>query len=74
MQDSALGKNLRTQRLAAGKTQTALANAAGVSLRTVQEIEAGKGTTVTTVIALADALGLTPGSLLDATPTDEAVA
>ena len=74
MQDSALGKNLRTQRLAAGKTQTALATAAGVSLRTVQEIEAGKGTTVSTVIALADALGLSPGSLLDATPTDEAVA
>lgn len=43
----------------------ALAAKSGVSLRTIQDIEKGKGTTVSTVCLLADALDCSPGSLLD---------
>lgn len=43
----------------------ALAARSGVSLRTIQDIEKGKGTTVSTVYALATALGVTAGDLLD---------
>lgn len=69
MQDSALGGNVRTKRLAAGLTQTALADKAGLGLRTVQQIEAGDGTTVSTLYALARALDVDPGVLLDS-PSD----
>lgn len=70
MQDSALGENLRSQRLAAGLTQVALAKRSGVSLRTLQDVEKGKGTTVSTVYSLADALDLAAGDLLDPSPTE----
>lgn len=75
MQESALGENLRKHRLASGDTQQSLASRSGVSLRTIQDVEKGKGTTVSTVYALASALGLPAGDLLDPSPTDgEAVA
>lgn len=72
MQDPALGKNLREQRVAANKTQATLASESGVGLRTLQEIEAGNGTTIATVRKLAFALGVPAGSLLDAEPVGEA--
>lgn len=72
MQDSALGENLRSLRLAAKLTQQALAATSGVSLRTLQDVEKGKGTTVSTVYALADALNVPAGDLLDPSPTDTA--
>ena len=68
MQDSALGENLRSLRLAASLTQQSLAATSGVSLRTIQDVEKGKGTTVSTVYALADALGVPAGELLDPSP------
>lgn len=69
MQESALGKNLRTLRLASDLTQQALATRSGVSIRTLQDIEKGRGTTVATVYALATALGVAPGDLLGHSPT-----
>jgi transcriptional regulator with XRE-family HTH domain len=70
MQIPALAGNLRKQRSAAGLTQVALAKKSGVSLRTVQQVEGGEGTTVSTVYALASALGVPAGLLLDPSPTE----
>lgn len=69
MQEPSLAENLRSRRQAAGLSQTALAKRSGISLRTVQLIEAGEGTTVSTVYALASALETTAGDLLDPSPT-----
>lgn len=52
-------------------TQQALAAKSGVSLRTLQDVEKGKGTTVSTVYALADALDVPAGALLDPSPADD---
>ena len=72
MQDPALAANLRNRREAAGLTQVALASKSTVSLRTIQGIEKGQGTTVATLHALAVALGVSAGELLDHSPTDRA--
>lgn len=53
-----------------GWTQAELAKAAGVSRATVNRIESGavEGVTLTTVEALADALGIEAGYLIEHTP------
>lgn len=71
MQEPSLAENLRSRRQSAGLSQTALAKRSGISLRTVQLIEAGEGTTVSTVYALATALDVTAGDLLDPSPADD---
>lgn len=43
-----------------------------MSLRTIQGIEKGQGTTVSTLYSLALALGVTAGDLLDHSPAEGA--
>jgi transcriptional regulator with XRE-family HTH domain len=61
----AFGERLRDLREAAGLTQEALAEAAGVHWVTISRIETGvREVGVTTVVDLAAALGLDPSELL----------
>ncbi len=53
-----LGRRLEQERLSRNLTQNELADLAGVSLRTVKNVEAGKGYGLATFIALLRALGL----------------
>lgn len=68
-----IGANVSRARLRAGLTQERLAEAADLDLRFVQRVE--RGTTnlsVLVVVALADALGVTPGSLFTKNQLPEA--
>ena len=57
-QDNIL-ERLKTRREQLGVTQEHLAELAGVALRTVKELDSGKGNpTVSTLIKLADVLGM----------------
>ncbi|UUY01733.1 helix-turn-helix transcriptional regulator [Svornostia abyssi] len=59
-------KNLRVAREAAGMTQEELALAAGLNMANVSRYEGAKREPgVRVVVRLAQALGVTPGSLLD---------
>jgi transcriptional regulator with XRE-family HTH domain len=59
--DIAVGKNIRTLRLAAGITQEKLAKAVGVSYQQLQKLETGSNrVTAGRLVQLADALGLHP--------------
>lgn len=59
-------RNLRAAREAAGMTQEELALAAGLDMANVSRYEAAKREPGVRVVArLAQALGVTPGSLLD---------
>ena len=69
MPDDALNKlvgmQIREARVAAGLTQATLADRAGMAFETVSRIERGTlNTTVRTLVALADALGVESGDLL----------
>ncbi len=55
---SELGSRLRQQRLNQNVSQTDLAEKAGVSWGTLRNAEAGKGSSVTTLIRLLRALGV----------------
>ncbi len=60
-----IGANVSRARLRAGLTQEKLAEAADVDLRFLQRVERGRtNLSVSVLIALADALGVAPGSLL----------
>ena len=60
----ALGRRIRELRLAAGLTQEKTAHAAGVTFKHYQSIEGGKvNATVTTLTAIAGAIGVNVGAL-----------
>lgn len=62
----AFGKNLKKLRLARSLSREALAAAADIESMQVYRIETGKvNTTISTVLALATALDVTPKKLLD---------
>ena len=56
-----LGARLARQRLARNVTQQALAETAGIGLRTLRRIEAGEPSSVDSVLRIALALGLADG-------------
>lgn len=61
---SYIGANVRRGRERAGLTQEKLAEEAELDLRFVQRVERGKtNPSASVLVALADALGVTPGSL-----------
>jgi len=60
-----VGSQVREARRRAGLTQSALAERAGIAFETVSRIERGTlNTTVRTLLAIAEALGVEPGALL----------
>ncbi len=67
---SELGRRLAKLRLARNVTQSALAENAGVGLRTLRRIEAGQPCSLDSLLRLASALGLADG-LLNAVPSQE---
>lgn len=54
---AALGERLRTLRLSQALTQATVADRAGLSLRALRELEAGRGSTVLTLVRVLKALG-----------------
>ncbi|PSD28785.1 XRE family transcriptional regulator [Stenotrophomonas maltophilia] len=54
----ALGKRLRSKRLAANISQAALADKAGISRRALVQLEGGQGSTVYTLVCVLKALDL----------------
>jgi transcriptional regulator with XRE-family HTH domain len=62
MAETGFGEMLRRYRMSTGLTQEALAEAAGVSVRGISDLERGvrRAPHLTTVSMLADALALTP--------------
>ena len=65
-----LGRRLARLRLARNLTQSALAEDAGVSVRTLRRIEAGQPSSLDSLLRLASVLGLADG-LLNAVPSQE---
>nr|WP_285725702.1 helix-turn-helix transcriptional regulator [Psychromicrobium sp. YIM S02556] len=60
----AIGVSIRRARMAAGITQSTLADLIGTSARTVHAIETGKGNpSLLTVVAAANAVGLRLGTI-----------
>lgn len=55
---AALGQRVRARRLAANVSQTALADKAGISRRTLVQLESGQGSTLHTLVSVFKALGL----------------
>jgi len=53
-----IGKLIRARRETLGLTQEYLAEISGVGLRTLRELERGKGKSLVILIKIADALGL----------------
>lgn len=61
-----IGSSIRRNRQEKGLTQEELAEAAGISLKMVQKLEGGqKGFRMETIIRIAEALGVSLGSLAD---------
>lgn len=56
-----LGARLRELRLAQDYTQASVADKAGISLRALRELEAGRGSTVLTLVRVLKALGAEQG-------------
>lgn len=56
-----LGERLRALRLSQAFTQATVADKAGVSLRALRELEAGRGSNVLTFIRVLKALGVEQG-------------
>lgn len=63
-----LGRRLARLRLARNLTQSALAEDAGVSVRTLRRIEAGQPSSLDSLLQLASVLGLADG-LLNVVPS-----
>ena len=66
----ALGRRLAHRRLKRNITQKSLAHEAGVAMRTLRRLEAGRGASLDTFLRVAIALDLT-GNLLAALPEQE---
>lgn len=58
-----VGANVKRERLRQRMTQSELARLAGTDLRTAQRLEAGVTSRLTTIVAVADALGLPLGKV-----------
>ncbi|HWS78700.1 MAG TPA: helix-turn-helix domain-containing protein [Thermomonas sp.] len=58
---SELGDRLRALRLSQALTQATVADKAGISLRALRELEAGRGSTVLTLVRVLKALGIEQG-------------
>lgn len=58
--EAAIGQQIKKLRVAAGLSQAALADAASLSVATVQNLERGAGGTVATLVKLCKALGQEP--------------
>ncbi len=56
-----LGERLRAQRLSQAFTQATVADKAGVSLRALRDLEAGRGSNVLTLVRVLKALGIEQG-------------
>jgi transcriptional regulator with XRE-family HTH domain len=69
-----IDEQLRGWRQRRALSQAELAARAGVAEPTVVRIEGGKPTRPSTLRRLADALGLSPGELIDGPPTRQAAA
>ena len=68
-----IGANVHRERTRAGLTQEKLAETADLDLRFLQRVERGKtNLSVAVVVALADALSVTPGTLLKEATLPEA--
>lgn len=63
--DEAIAHNVREKRQRRGWSKEKLADLAGVSLRTVNRLEAGNDAQVSTLIKVAEALGTSIDGLLD---------
>lgn len=61
-----LAKRVQSHRERQGWNRRELAERADVDAATVTTVEAGRGAHVSTVVKLAEALGVMPGALLDA--------
>lgn len=70
MQDLTLGKNVKRLRERAGLTQLTLASRAGISLKTLSNIETGKDCTVGTLGLLVEHLGVTLADLFESAGAD----
>lgn len=57
----ALGNRLKSLRLSSGMTQGTLADKAGVSPRALRDLEAGRGSTLHTLVRVLKALGAEQG-------------
>jgi plasmid maintenance system antidote protein VapI len=69
-----VGERLRARRIELGLTLLAVATQAGVSVPYVANLEKGRGNpTLDVIVALADALGLSPGALLEGDEPDKPV-
>lgn len=70
------GRRLADHRRAAGLTQEALAERAGLHAVTISYLETGiRAASVPTLVRVADALGVAPGILVDGIPpTDKSTA
>lgn len=53
-----MGRRLKKERLNRNLTRSEIATKAGISIKTIQNVEDGKGTTVTSLVRLMRALGL----------------
>jgi transcriptional regulator with XRE-family HTH domain len=73
---SRIGERVRELRVAAGLSQQALSNAAGLSTSVVSQLEQGtnQDPRLSTLLALADAMGVTLDELAGRTPPAEASA
>lgn len=71
MQDLTLGRNVKRLREAAGLTQQTLAARAGISLKTLSNIETGKDCTVGTLGLLVEHLGVTLADLFESSDTED---
>jgi transcriptional regulator with XRE-family HTH domain len=73
---SRIGERVRELRVAAGLSQQALSNAAGLSTSVVSQLEQGTNLDprLSTLLALADAMGVTLDELAGRTPPVEAPA
>lgn len=67
-------RTLRGLRKRSKLTQPQLANAAGLSLRTIVRLEQGSGGNSTTVRAVASALGVSSAAVIDAIAASRAAA
>lgn len=65
MQDLAIASKVRAARRRVGMTQQTLAERAGLALKTLSRIENGEDMTLSTLAAIAAALDLSLGELLE---------
>jgi transcriptional regulator with XRE-family HTH domain len=68
---AAVGAAIKRHRMNGNLSQEALARRAGIPLRNYQKLESGQNPTLTTLLRIADALGVTVSTLLEGIATVE---